>query len=158
MKLCSIDGCNDPHLAKDMCRKHYLRLYRTGKLTTNIRFDLTAYQRLMLKVKRVDTGCLLYTGKLTSKGYVHVRSDAKVMKFGHLIVYEHHNGPMPKGFETGHTCNVRNCLEWTHLKSVTHLQNIQYAVESNETWGLASTTLEERQRIGLLGAKKRWSL
>jgi len=33
MKTCSVDGCNNKLLAKGLCRAHYLRLYKKGRLT-----------------------------------------------------------------------------------------------------------------------------
>jgi hypothetical protein len=32
MKICSVEGCNNPHQAKGYCMKHYRRLQRTGSL------------------------------------------------------------------------------------------------------------------------------
>lgn len=37
MRLCSIAGCQAPHLAKGFCRAHYLRAWRGGDPTTDRR-------------------------------------------------------------------------------------------------------------------------
>lgn len=34
MKICSVDGCENEVIAKSLCRNHYYRLKRTGKLET----------------------------------------------------------------------------------------------------------------------------
>jgi len=41
----------------------------------------------------------------------------------HVIVYEHHHGPLPEGMEPDHLCRVPACHEITHLEAVTRKVN-----------------------------------
>lgn len=39
-RYCTIEGCEQRHSAKDMCRNHYLQFQRFGMLTTGLRCEL----------------------------------------------------------------------------------------------------------------------
>lgn len=159
-KLCSIDGCGNKHLAKGMCRAHYLRMYNKGHLELSKRpSNVSAYEWILQKcVQHMENDCLLYTGLLTSKGYVHVVSDDGSQKFGHVIIYEFHNGKIPVGKEIGHTCHTRNCLNIGHLRAVTHAENIRDSVERlGSQWGVGRLTQEERIERATKAANIRWN-
>src|SRR6266576_82814 len=106
MKICSIEGCVNIHLSRGYCRKHYLRWYKNGDPNiTKIDRDLSTIERIISKCIRDKNGCLIYTGKLSKKGYVFVRDNITgKMKFGHVLVYEYYKGKIPEGLEIDHTC------------------------------------------------------
>jgi len=85
----------------------------------------SAVERIKSKCVRSDAGCLIYSGKLTPKGYAHVRSDNGKMRFAHVLMYEHAHGPVPSGLELDHTCRQRACCEAAHLDPVTHAENVR---------------------------------
>jgi hypothetical protein len=120
---CGVDGCDNKHLAKGLCRAHYLRLYKHGRLHLVVRRDIGAVERISLKLKK-DNGCWIYTGKLSVKGYAHVQSDIKKMKYAHRIMYEAKYGPVPKGMELDHICRKRACCNPDHVEPVTHRENM----------------------------------
>jgi hypothetical protein len=158
MAICTVEECTNIVLAKGLCRKHYLRIYRTGSLEVKVHRDLSAYERLMLKVEPNANGCLIYKGKLIDRGYVHVRHDNGLMRYGHVIVYEHFYGPVPTGLEVDHTCNTRSCLNHEHLEAMTHKENIRKAVElRGSDWGFGLLTKEERIEQAKNASDQRWS-
>ncbi|WP_425061836.1 HNH endonuclease signature motif containing protein [Roseovarius confluentis] len=122
-KTCRVSNCGGKHLAKGLCRKHYLRKYRTGSLNTSVLYGETALNRVLSKVVKTQSGCWEYTGKLTPKGYAHVKSDDGKMRFAHRIVFEAYIGPVPEGKEVDHLCRNRSCCNPDHLEAVTHQEN-----------------------------------
>jgi len=152
-KLCEVEGCNNFHLARGLCQKHYLRWYKYGSTSVALRdrsHEFTAYEKIMRQCNTSDSeGCWTYSGALTSKGYVHVRSDDGPMKFGHVIVYEHKYGKMPEGTEIDHTCNNRACMNPLHLDAVTHEENNHRAVERRKA---------ENRKISLGGSEEERTL
>ncbi|WP_192630211.1 HNH endonuclease signature motif containing protein [Lysobacter sp. OAE881] len=42
----------------------------------------------------------------------------------HRVSYRLHVGPIPVGLEIDHKCSTRSCINPTHLRAVTHRQNI----------------------------------
>lgn len=47
----------------------------------------------------------------------------------HRFVYEKLVGPIPEGLDLDHLCCVKHCVRPSHLEPVTHLENIERAVE-----------------------------
>lgn len=75
----------------------------------------TILDKLMARSKRnPDTGCLLWTGWLTDKGYGEIRVGRKKKRV-HRVTWELAHGPVPPGFLVCHTCDVPNCRELDHL-------------------------------------------
>lgn len=63
-------------------------------------------------------GCIL-APRVSSTGYA---SD-----WVHYTLFEAVNGPVPKGLVLAHSCNVKSCINPTHLSAVTQSKNIQDA-------------------------------
>ncbi|MFA6100374.1 MAG: HNH endonuclease signature motif containing protein [Patescibacteria group bacterium] len=87
------------------------------------RFEITAFERIKSKILINQKGCWLYQGKLTIKGYAHVRSSEGKMRFAHRITYEQKYGPVEFGKELDHKCRNRHCCNPDHLEEVTHQVN-----------------------------------
>ena len=80
-----------------------------------------ALRRFEAKLERSNSGCILWTGHKTSKGYGrfflgHTRQS-------HRVAYEHVYGPIPKEFQLDHLCRVRACVRPDHLRVVTPREN-----------------------------------
>src|SRR5215470_5535806 len=70
-----------------------------------------------------DTGCLIYTGAVNEKGYPMISSQGK-MRRANRLVYKMWYGAVPEGCEIDHTCYNRRCIERTHLRPLTHKENV----------------------------------
>lgn len=86
-----------------------------------------------------ETGCHLWQLRINKDGYgeEHSQRRGRVI-LAHICEWEKVNGPVPEGFELGHTCRYRHCVNLVHLKLVTDKEN---ARENNKNcklteWGV----------------------
>src|SRR6266849_2912561 len=70
-----------------------------------------------------ESGCLLYTKALDKDGYPRISLQGK-KGLGSQIVFELSYGAIPAGHEVDHICHVRRCVEPSHLRVLTHRQNV----------------------------------
>lgn len=70
------------------------------------------------------SGCWLWTGAITVRGYGHVRLGG-TMHRAHRAVYRAVRGDIPQGLELDHLCRVLACVNPGHLEPVTHLENVR---------------------------------
>lgn len=78
-------------------------------------------ERLFAKAVRLPSGCLVWTG-FTRKGYGRIIRDGRRVST-HRAVFELAHGPIPDGLQVCHTCDVRACMELTHLYAGTQQDN-----------------------------------
>lgn len=71
--------------------------------------------RLERRSKRLENGCLIWTGVLSNKGYGVLKIGATNRTQAHRASWEVHNGPIPKGACVLHKCDNPACFEITHL-------------------------------------------
>lgn len=71
-----------------------------------------------------ESGCLVFTGALTSSGYVRVGAYGKV-PYGHRLMYEWGVGEIPEGFAVHHKCGVPSCVQPSHLECLSALDHRQ---------------------------------
>lgn len=127
MRKCEVQDCENKHLAKGLCTKHYLRVYKNGSLEPTTYRGISTYDRVIARSEKDDKGCLIYNGCKTPNGYGHVR-DGNKMKMAHRVTFEYHNGPVPEGMELDHKCRNRPCVNHEHLEVVTHQINVQRGI------------------------------
>src|SRR6266849_2555346 len=70
-----------------------------------------------------ESGCLLYTKALDKDGYPRISLQGK-KGLGSQIVFELSYGAIPEGYQVDHICHVRRCIEPSHLRVLTHRQNV----------------------------------
>ena len=81
--------------------------------------------------------CLLFKGHLDELGYGRVqRGYMKGLVRTHRAVWEMEYGPIPQGKVIMHLCDVRNCIELSHLRMGTQLENIQDRQDKGRNRGM----------------------
>ena len=89
----------------------------------------SAYERVVERIV-VDeaTGCWLWQGAVSSNGYgaINVKVGGRwVTTTTHKVVYEHHNGPVPKGKMLLHSCDTQPCCAPHHLELGDQYRNMR---------------------------------
>jgi hypothetical protein len=67
-----------------------------------------------LTIPEPNSGCLLWLGGVTGRGYGLIWFEGKVQSV-HRAVWKHRRGPIPKGLCVCHRCDVKLCAEFNHL-------------------------------------------
>jgi hypothetical protein len=120
---CAIEGCDRPVRSRGWCNRHYQRWYLHGDpevIYSNK--GKPPIVRFTEKYEVQQSGCWLWTGTTTRKGYGMFWPTAKATP-AHRWSYEHFVGPIPEGLQLDHLCRVRNCVNPEHLEPVTAKEN-----------------------------------
>lgn len=75
-----------------------------------------AYKRYMIS----KDDCWLYAKSITPNGYGTINN-----QFVHRIMYENFVGKIPKNLQIDHLCEVKRCINPSHLEVVTRLENMR---------------------------------
>ncbi len=78
--------------------------------------------RFWRKFVTSDTGCWLWTGPLTRKGYGRFKVADKPIQ-AHRWAYAYLRGPIPEGLTIDHLCRMRHCVNPRHMEVVTSREN-----------------------------------
>lgn len=77
-----------------------------------------------------ETGCMIWTGALTSEGYA-VASLAGRIVLVHRLAYEKEHGSVPEGLQLDHLCRKRPCINAAHLEAVESGENTRRGRNAN---------------------------
>jgi len=69
------------------------------------------------------TPCRIFRGAKTASGYGNLTTDRKTMG-AHRAAYIVAHGSIPAGTEIGHRCDIKLCIEPTHLEAIPRGQNM----------------------------------
>jgi hypothetical protein len=68
--------------------------------------------------------CLIFTGSKDDFGYGRINKGNRQLVRVHRAVWERDNGPIPHKMVIMHTCDVRACIEPSHLQLGTQRENV----------------------------------
>jgi hypothetical protein len=106
---------------------HYQRQRLHGALADNARSHAEPEIRFMRRVEKHPGGCWLWRGAKSHKtGYGSFQTGGKGSPTigAHRFSYQMHKGPVPKGKQVLHSCDVRLCVNPDHLRVGTHQDNM----------------------------------
>src|SRR6478609_9144381 len=97
------------------------------------------------------SGCQIWTGSFVTQGYGQVRVDGQT-KMAHRLAWEICNGPIPKGMCVCHRCDVRSCINVSHMFLGSQAENRRDCVTKRRhsfgvTHGMSKITEECVRRI-----------
>ncbi len=103
----------------------------------------TGREFVLSRINVAESGCWLWTGGITPRGYGYGKS-----KHAHRYSYEAFVGPIPDGLEIDHLCRVTSCVNPDHLEPVTQRENQRrrWATVTHCKWGHEFSP--ENTRIG----------
>lgn len=80
-------------------------------------------ERLESRRQIDETGCWVWTGALSAKGYGQIRLPGGSTAYTHRESYVEFVGPIPAGLHIDHLCRNRSCFNPDHLEPVTPQEN-----------------------------------
>lgn len=103
-----------------------------------------------------NTGCWLWDGPTPGDGYAMVTINGKARKL-HRLMWEHVNGPIPKGLHVLHRCDVRSCGNPDHLFLGTHQDNMKDMQQKGRAGKGRGTAMGKgRLSVGLTPPQHSW--
>lgn len=154
MKICSVPLCGKRTIARGWCSTHYSRWFQNGTLIPKKDLTLTVEERFWAFVKK-STGCWIWTGSKSKNGYGHFLVKRRLEK-AHRVSWEIHNGPIPSGLWVLHKCDVKDCVNPSHLFIGNRLDNVRDMIKKGrdargERASTAKLTEEQVKEILSIG-------
>lgn len=127
-RTCSIEGCDNPHLALGYCGKHRRRLRRHGDpLHVEKARNSTPEEAFeFYTIPEPMTGCLLWIGATGRGGYGIISVPVGQSEQAHRYAWRRANGEIPDGKRVNHVCWTPACVNVDHLNLATPSENNTY--------------------------------
>lgn len=103
-----------------------------------------------------ETGCWLWLGATTPKGYGKITARTGVTEYAHRVSWECHNGKIPDDHHVCHKCDTPSCINPDHLFTGTSIENTMDKIrKGRHPYGEASTgsKLSESQVASIFMSK-----
>jgi HNH endonuclease len=99
-----------------------------------------------------EHGCWIWQLCCNNRGYgLKWDRDARRLTVAHRWYYERAFGPIPEGLQIDHLCNVKACVNPSHLEAVTPQANTQRAFALRET---VAVPLRERPMVRMVDPRE----
>lgn len=130
-RICSIDGCNRPFVARGVCELHYRRILRHGdpfggkrrRPGPPIGASVADRFEFFLPSHRDPLGCWVWQGARFPNGYGQLKL-GRVNNGAHVVSWElANNRAVPAGLVVRHICDNPPCVNPEHLVIGTHQDN-----------------------------------
>lgn len=87
----------------------------------------TIAERFWYRVPERGGGCWIWKGQVQLNGYGRFDSGGGKQRGAHRVAWELTNGPIPSHLEICHKCDVRDCVNPSHMFLGTRKDNMQDA-------------------------------
>lgn len=123
-RQCSVKECDRPHDARGYCKLHYKRWSKWGDplIVKQVQYTNPEESFEARTMPVTETGCLLWAGNTSSKGYGLMTVDGSTIR-AHRYAWERENGPIPKELYIDHKCHTPACCNVAHLRLATNAEN-----------------------------------
>jgi len=127
-RICTVDGCERKHYGRGWCSMHWARMARRGTIggpEPEKLFGVPLVQRIAVRVRPADNGCIVWTGPRDANGYGRINLADKPSVLVHRAAWIEAHGPIPP--ETPcvlHRCDNPPCCNLDHLWLGTHADNM----------------------------------
>lgn len=101
------------------------------------------------RIHRTEDGCWIWQGATSSNGYGNVSVDGRWVST-HRLAHEYHHGPIPEGRRVLHSCDVKLCVNPTHLSLGSSAENSRQMVNRDRYRGPSKLTATDREKIAEL--------
>lgn len=95
------------------------------KAMTKAEYDAHWLKRIFARCVRTDSGCLVWQGQLTYNGYAQDAYRAKTKSLHRQVFKVVNDVELGRSTDVCHHCDVRNCIEPTHLWAGSRKDNMQ---------------------------------
>jgi len=119
VKICTVEGCDRKLFAKGMCLRHYMRLRRTGKLTTT-RYTGDFWKKV---AQGSSTECWPWLGFRKRSGHGLTSMKGRPMHTSRKAWVLTH-GPIPSEQQVLHKCDNAICCNPEHMYLGSRIDNM----------------------------------
>lgn len=140
-KICKVSDCNNPALAKELCRKHYARLHRHGDENIILKPAGDCNAGFIIN----ENGCHVWQGSLDSDGYARKHINGKTRRLCRVSLEEKLGRPILPGMMALHACNNRACINPDHLREGDNSENMGDRVKSGYRQKISKAKLSQDQ-------------
>lgn len=123
--LCTVEGCDRPHLARGWCKLHYYRWRRRGDLSNPEVHRGDCLKWIRAHINHEGEGCLTWPYARLKNGRGVVLFQGRMQLTGRVMCILAHGDPPQAKMEAAHRCGMghEGCVHPGHLYWATPSQN-----------------------------------